>query len=214
MKELKAEQTRPEAGILPGRAAAPIGPATVRRLVEEHYDFIWRLICRLRVPRDEVDDATQQVFMVLVTKKDLVLAPGSERAFLFGVALRTTQEFRRRARIRGERDAMPAEQLANDGASAEELTHRLQARRMLDDVLESMPEAVRVAFILFELEGLTAREIAQLVGVPAGTVASRLRRGRELFERGVQNLERRLEEPRPALGRARRPQPVPGAVTS
>jgi RNA polymerase sigma-70 factor (ECF subfamily) len=57
--------------------------------------------------------------------------------------------------------------------------------------LESWPEELRTAFVLFELEGLSVPEIAELTETKSGTVASRLRRGRELFLAAVKRLKAR-----------------------
>jgi RNA polymerase sigma-70 factor (ECF subfamily) len=59
----------------------------------------------------------------------------------------------------------------------------------LDEILVSMPHEVRTVFVLFEIEGMNLSEIAETLGIPRGTVASRLRRGREDFERRVLRAE-------------------------
>jgi RNA polymerase sigma-70 factor (ECF subfamily) len=58
----------------------------------------------------------------------------------------------------------------------------------LERILESMDEDTRTVFVLFELEGMTMAAIAKLVGVPMGTVASRLRRAREDFQREARRV--------------------------
>jgi len=98
---------------------------------------------------------------------------------VFGTALRLAQSVRRRS----------AREPASDGSDLnasslpgpDELADQKRARELLDRVLDEIPLELRTVFILFELEGLTSPEIAQIVGVPLGTVASRLRRGREKF---------------------------------
>jgi RNA polymerase sigma-70 factor (ECF subfamily) len=56
-----------------------------------------------------------------------------------------------------------------------------RARHLLDEILDGLELDVRTVFVLFELEELTAPEISELLGIPIGTVASRLRRAREDF---------------------------------
>jgi RNA polymerase sigma-70 factor (ECF subfamily) len=63
----------------------------------------------------------------------------------------------------------------------EQLTQQLQARALLDRVLDAMPQDLRAVFVLFELEELSIDQIAHLLVLPRGTVASRLRRAREVF---------------------------------
>lgn len=64
-------------------------------------------------------------------------------------------------------------------------------RRALDQLVEVWPDEIRTAFVLFELEGLSVPEIAELTDTKQGTVASRLRRARELFQAGVKRLRAR-----------------------
>jgi RNA polymerase sigma-70 factor (ECF subfamily) len=59
----------------------------------------------------------------------------------------------------------------------------------LDELLASMPEELRVVFTLYEFEGLKMQEIAELLDIPNGTVASRLRRARKLFKGGMTRFE-------------------------
>jgi RNA polymerase sigma-70 factor (ECF subfamily) len=70
----------------------------------------------------------------------------------------------------------------DDKPRPDELSDQTRARAVLDRVLVRMPEDMRVVFVLCEIEQMTAPEIARLLDLPVGTVASRLRRGRELFE--------------------------------
>jgi RNA polymerase sigma-70 factor (ECF subfamily) len=163
-------------------------PGTLRQLVQEHYDFIWRLLSRLGVVGTEVDDAAQQVFMVLVLREGLSIKPGSERAFLYGVALRVAKEFRRKAISSQNHVAPDPEQLVDVAPDLEAVAARNQARRQLDRILERMPDNLKEAFILFELEDLTVPQIAELLAIPTGTVASRLRRARALFHTEVELL--------------------------
>jgi RNA polymerase sigma-70 factor (ECF subfamily) len=136
---------------------------------------------RLGVSELDVDDATQQVFLV-ATRKLHHLVAGNEKAFLFGIAVRVASDSRRarRRRAAGEQ-AAAAEQPPSVAVTPEQLAADRQARVLLDEILDAMPEKIRVVFTLFELEELTMAEIATILDVPPGSVASRLRRGRALF---------------------------------
>lgn len=168
--------------------ARRLSPSALRRLVQEHYDFIWRLLARLNVSGPEVDDAAQQVFMVLVRREGLTIKAGSERAFLYGVALRVAKEFRRKSQSRRNHISPDPEVLIDRSHDAEAAAERTQARRQLDRILEQMPDNLKEAFILFELEDMSVPQIAELLAIPTGTVASRLRRARALFQKAVIEL--------------------------
>jgi RNA polymerase sigma-70 factor (ECF subfamily) len=157
--------------------------ARLARMIQNDYRLIWRLLRRLGVPAHTVDDATQQVFLIAAERLDDI-RENSERSFAFGTALRVAQSFRRRL----QREALGAEgdHNASPLPGPEELSDQRRARETLNRLLEDMPVELRAVFILFELEGLTSPEIAELVSLPLGTVASRLRRARERFRELVE----------------------------
>lgn len=149
-------------------------------IVALHFEFIWRLLRRLGVPEPEVDDAAQQVFLTATTK-GLRGSPAQARPFLYGVALRVAANFRRTVRRRRE---VSEEAMGDPHApdlAADDVADLRRARAVLDEILEQMPLELRVVFILSEIEQMTAASIAELESIPAGTVASRLRRAREIF---------------------------------
>ncbi len=164
--------------------------ARFRALRHEHFELVWRSLRRLGVPAADVDDAAQRVFL-LAARKLANITAGSERSYLFGIALRVASHARRAIKRRGEigDDALAAHE--DPVPAADELLDQRRARDLLDEVLASLPLDVRAVFILFELEQMTLAEIAALIGAPQGTAASRLRRGRELFQAEVARLKAR-----------------------
>ena len=160
-------------------------------LIHSHFAFIWRLLRRLGLPPSDADDATQQVFLIAGAKLDAI-RPGSERAFLYGCALHRASKWQRtlaRQQRTVSLDGDAPLELPCSALSAEDLLDRAQARTVLDALLAEMPVVLRSVFVLFELEQLSTLEIADLLGVPRGTVASRLRRAREDFDKRVRRLE-------------------------
>lgn len=152
--------------------------ARLARVVESDYQFVWRLLRRLGVSPQSVDDATQQVFLVVAERLPDV-REGSERSFAFGAALRIAQSLRRRAHrepASAETDERPSLIPGPD-----QLTEQRRNRERLDRVLSELSIELRSVFVLYELEGLSAPEIAELCELPLGTVSSRLRRARERF---------------------------------
>ena len=155
--------------------------ARFRGVVDREYDFIWRSLRGLGVPSSAVDDAAQQVFLV-AAQKIASIAEGSERSFLFSTARGIAANVRRaRARSREEADDDALAREPDASPNPEQLISAKRAREALDAILASMPEDVGTVFVLYELEGLTMAEIAELCSLAPGTVASRLRRGREEF---------------------------------
>ncbi|HEX7451996.1 MAG TPA: sigma-70 family RNA polymerase sigma factor [Polyangiaceae bacterium] len=159
-----------------------------RAMVSDHFDFVWRLLCRLGVPPADVDDAAQQVFIV-GTRRLADIAPGNERTFLYGTALRMASTIRRNSRRR-ERfiQNVQAEPEAPRRTPHDELERR-QALDVLDTVLRTLDDEQREVFVLSEIEELTAPQVASIIGIPVGTVASRLRRARQTFADEIKRLK-------------------------
>lgn len=173
------------------RRAPPPSAERYRALVEAHFDFIWRSLRGLGVPAGSADDAAQHVFLIAYQKL-AEIAPDRERSFLFGTALGVAANARRAGARRRELcddGAMAA--AADDAPNPEQLIEMKQARALLDDVLDAMEEDLRVVFVLFELEGVPTEEIAAMLGLARGTVASRLRRAREDFRAIARRVQAR-----------------------
>lgn len=175
-------------------AAPPLSEQDAGRLTDMlrgHYASVWRTLRQLGVGEAHVDDAAQEVFIVLSRRLGEV-REGSERTFLLSSAVRVAANYRRSWHVRHEvvdEQALAAEH--DPQPTVEQLLDQKRLRQAFDDLLERWPEDIRTAFVLFELEGLTAPEIAQITETKLGTVTSRLRRGRELFQAGAQRLRAR-----------------------
>jgi RNA polymerase sigma-70 factor (ECF subfamily) len=166
----------------------------LRRAIDEHYDVLWRALRRFGVPEAHVEDSAQQALIVFSNRLADV-PPGSERAFLYGTAVRVASDVRKRLARSREVSDEGVEQNASPAPNAEELVDARRARQLLDGVLEAMPMDLRTVFVLYELEEMTMAAIATALELPAGTVASRLRRARENFEASVRDLQTKGRTP-------------------
>lgn len=163
-------------------ALAKADAARFRAMVDTSYDFIWRSLRGLGVPAASIDDAAQQVFWT-ASQKLSSIAVGSERSFLFATARGIASNARRsqhRSRELYDDEAIASH--VDRAPDPEQVAATREARRLLDRILDGLPEDLRAVFLLYELEGQTMAEIATLLGTPMGTVASRLRRAREEFQ--------------------------------
>lgn len=181
---------RPTA-VLSGEASARF-----RRLVDSEFALVWRFLRGLGVAASGVDDAAQQVFWIAAQRlNDIVL--GSERSFLLSTARGVASNARRaqaRTREIGDDDVL-AEQ-RDERANPEQAAAATQARRLLEGFLEELPEDARTVFVLFELEGMTMAAIAEALDLAPGTVASRLRRGREAFQAATKRFQAQAQATR------------------
>lgn len=172
---------------LPG--AAPAGDAVspdrrLRELIELHYDFVWRTVRYLRVPDSSIEDAAQQVLCILARRlPDIV--PGAEKSFLYGTAVRVAKDLRRTAQRRPATPDPDLDAFVTSDPGPEDLLTRRREHAELQRLLDALPDDLRMVFVLYEIEELTMAEIAQALEMSPGTVASRLRKARETFERLV-----------------------------
>lgn len=170
-------------------ARTPRADARLRAMLAAHFDFIWRSLRRFGLPEHHADDAAQQVFVVASRKLDAI-AIGSERSFLFGTAMRVASDVRRSAAYRREiPHADPGIELEG-GVRPDDVLDQQRARALLDATLDAMDLDLRSVLVLFELEEMTLTEIAALLALPRGTVASRLRRARDEFAATLEKLQR------------------------
>jgi RNA polymerase sigma-70 factor, ECF subfamily len=176
----------------------------LERLYLQHHKVIWRTLRRMGFSPDEAAESTQQAFLITVQRWADV-RPGAERAFLFSTAIGLAKTTARRDRRTSIIDNLEIPDL---GRFAETLDHREQARKLLDWVLSRLEPDLIAIFSLFEVEGYTSPEIAELLDIPLGTVASRLRRSRERFLELVSELE--LQRDNSQGGQVNRTSPAKG----
>ncbi len=158
-------------------------------LVGDESRRIWRALFRLGVAASALDDAAQEVFIVAARRLDEIAA-GSERAFLHATAVRVAANYRRLQRGRREQPIEELEASApTGGLLPDDLVDSSRMRELLQRVLDAMPDELREVFVLFELEEFTRSELGPILGLPAGTIASRLRRARRVFENACLELK-------------------------
>lgn len=192
--------------------AFPAVPAAarLRRFVALHQAPLARRLARLGVPSRDLDDAVQEVLIVAMRKLDQV-RPESERAFLFATAVRIARNARRGTHRR-DRVATSVSEAAEQPLpfpTAEELAEEVLGRALMDDALEHLPDEALLVFLLAELEEMPIAMVAQRLGLPEGTVASRLRRARADFEAWSSRMRSVVDRRRAEIPQAAR---VGGAI--
>ncbi len=151
--------------------------AAVTLLVRRHSSMVWGVCRRLLHSHHDAEDAFQATFLVLVRKAASVVPREMVANWLYGVAHQTAVRIRATAAKRGvrERQGMDIPDPAQDETRADDLLP------LLDQELSCLPERFRVLLVLSDLEGKTRKEVAQQLGCPEGTVASRLMRARTML---------------------------------
>jgi RNA polymerase sigma-70 factor (ECF subfamily) len=160
----------------------------LRGMVDTHIDFVARVLRNSGTPHAEIDDEVQRTFIVAARRLDDI-RPGAEKSFLFRIAFNLAAHARRTAARRREVAADQAPEQVERFATPEALTDQKRMRQLLDGVLDQMDETLRATFVLHEFEEMSTAEIAEVLGIPRGTVASRLRRARAEFRERVAALQ-------------------------
>jgi len=146
--------------------------------------FVWRILRRLGVREADLEDVCQEVFLVVHRKLADFDGGCAIRTWLFAICSRTSAAYRRRAHIRRERTYDEAHEQSAAATQADDLD-QARARRKLDEILDSLDDAKRAVFVLYELERLPMNEVAEMVDCPVQTAYSRLHAARRDVEAAV-----------------------------
>jgi RNA polymerase sigma-70 factor (ECF subfamily) len=170
-----------------------VDTATVFR---DHAAFAWRVLRRLGVPDSDVADVCQEVFLVVHRRLPEFEGRSQLRTWVYGICIRTASDYRKRG-VRREipTEAVPEESSTPSERPDEQLAMR-QARARLDEVLDGLDDDKRAVFVLFEIERLSMKEVAESLECPLQTAYSRLHAARALVTDAVAKM--RQEERRPA----------------
>jgi RNA polymerase sigma-70 factor (ECF subfamily) len=159
-----------------------------------HVAELWRFVARLGVPAHYIDDVVQEAFIAAHRRRSNIAA-GQARGFLFAAAVRLASNQRQKAHVRRERsDGEQIERAACSVPDAERLLMDKRMSELLQRALCGLSDAHRAVFVLYELEGFSAPEIAGLLELPLGTVASRLGRARARFSELAAQLQVKAQE--------------------
>lgn len=154
---------------------AVVMPARTARQIVRHYGaFVWRTLRYQGVAERDLEDVSQEVFVIIFQKLSQLERQSSLRAWIYGISIRAAAGYRRRLRTRHEVlvDEVPDVAAAAPTDSRE--ADRLDARQQLAQLIARLDEDKRAVFVLHELEHLEMTEIAEIVGCPVATGYSRL----------------------------------------
>jgi RNA polymerase sigma-70 factor (ECF subfamily) len=172
-------------GAPPAESGAVAGfdfPATrdFERLYAGYFHHVTRWVRAFGCPAADIDDVAQETFLV-ARRRLAELEHGNVGGWLYRIAQHVTRAQRRRAWLRRTLFRDPNHRDEADQRSPIEALEQREARRLMQHILSQLTERRRTAFFLFEVEGYTGEEIAELEGVPVNTVYTRLHHARRDF---------------------------------
>lgn len=162
---------------------------SLREVFDGHAAFVLRNLRRLGVAEAELDDAAQDVFVVVHRNLERYDGSCALRSWLFGVVQRVAANYRRSGRRRRENVVADVPAASVEPAQLDHVV-RLQAQRLLSEALDELEPARRAIFILYELEEMPMPDVAHAIGCPLQTAYSRLYAARETVRRHIVRAER------------------------
>lgn len=168
----------------------------LRSVHGQHADFVWTSLQRLGVREADLPDVHQDVFLVVHRKLDTYDGRAPIRAWLFGICRCKAAAYRRSAFFRREEttDAIDEWTDEGEGSDLEANVEMRKARATLDAMLDRLDIDKRAVFVMFEIEGMACERIAETLGIPVGTVYSRLHLARKIIERAIERRAARSGE--------------------
>ena len=179
-------------------AAKATNELGVKEIHHAHAGYVWLTLQRLGVRPSDLEDALQEVFVVVHRRLSSYDKNAKLSSWLFGISVRVAAQFRRRAHLRREEvvEQVP-ERPSNPGFTPEQASLALEARRVLERVLDTLEARQRAVFVMFEIDGLACSEIAAQLEVPIGTVHSRLHAARKAFANAAKREQARRKGKQP-----------------
>lgn len=173
---------------MPAVRAQVVDAKRLKAAMHDHLRMVWRLLRRCGLEPRDADEAAQDVFLVLSRKMQNVV-PEAQKSFLVQTTLRVASD-RRRA-IRRFPEVQLDSEAHSPSTTVDEAVALRHARTLLDEALAALSDEQRAVFIVVEMEQMTLPEAAEMLAVPVGTVASRLRSARQNFDGAIRRIHAR-----------------------
>jgi RNA polymerase sigma-70 factor, ECF subfamily len=158
-------------------------------LFRQHAPYVARFLAHLRVPPNAIEDHVQEVFLIAHKKGGFIPGTASATTWLARIAINVTATRRRSARRRREESSDQLGELPGFAPTPENAAVVAQTLDRVQLALDSLDLEQRALFVLFEIEGESCADIATALGVPIGTVYSRLHAARAAFVAAYEDKE-------------------------
>lgn len=158
-----------------------------RRLVDHHLAALGRFFANKVGRQDEARELVAQTFERFAGGQDRFRGDSSLQTFLFAIAHNVLRQFMRRRQRKSARTA-PLVTVADLGPSPWAVYAEHDEQRLLLRALRSLPLEQQVVLELSFFEDLSRAEVAEVAGISAGTIASRLRRAKQMLQEAIESL--------------------------
>jgi RNA polymerase sigma-70 factor (ECF subfamily) len=158
---------------------------TPEQAFERHFSMVWRSLRRLGVAPSSLDDAAQDVFLVLHRRWLDFQHQSSLKTWIYGILLRVASDHKRRARRERARWSPEPSEMESPIETPDRILQQREASYLLHLALGQLDDKERQMLVLVDLEEGSVVEAAEALGINLNTAYSRLRRGRQSFEKAL-----------------------------
>ncbi len=170
---------------IPALVPSPGQVPSFEQIYEDYFEFAWTMLRRLGVRGVRLEDAVQELFIVVHRRIGEFAGRSSLKTWLAAIAWRVASDERRLESRKGGAEPLPEDLPANDRDPHRAAVHA-EALRLLEHLLGQLDDDKRAVFVLAELEQMSVPEIAEVLSVNLNTVYSRLRAARKAFDEALQ----------------------------
>jgi RNA polymerase sigma-70 factor (ECF subfamily) len=163
-------------------------------LVQRQSRFVFRVVYAVLLNAHDAEDAVQETFLKLYRNGGWRNA-GNERAFLARVAWRVAVDHRRAGlSAASTTDSEMQAELPSPVPGPEQTLVAANEHALVHSMIDALPEDLRLPLVLSASDELNSREIATILGIPEGTVRTRLQRARQVLRQRIANVQLRKQE--------------------
>jgi RNA polymerase sigma-70 factor (ECF subfamily) len=165
-------------------------------LVRQHSRLVYRIAYAALGSHHDAEDATQETFLRVLRYRSKLATVENYKTWLARIAWRVAVD---RSRQRGRKREIPLEdqekpvaEMASVDAAADKALHGSQVGALLEPLIASLPERLRVPLILSAVEEMSPRQVAETLGISEAAVRSRVFRARQILkEKLTERLDRK-----------------------
>ena len=161
---------------------------TVEDVYRDYGAYVWRVTAAMNVPPSEREDVVHDVFLVVHRRLDEFDGRAAMTSWLYGITRGVVRNRRRgEARMRRKLEVLPTPPATR---SPDEHAEQRRAAEVVRMFLARLDEDKRLVFELMEIQGMSAPEVAEALGIKLNTVYSRLRAARKRFDRHLTKVRK------------------------
>lgn len=160
-------------------------PQALDRFYREHASQVLAWVIRLGGHRLDSEDTAHEVFMVALRRISSFRGESALTTWLYGITRNVVNNARRKAALRRFIGMEDVPEPVSPTPGADEHMDTMRRRRRVQVALQRLNVRQREVLVLSDLEGRSAPEVSEMIGVPVGTVYSRLHHSRKAFAKAL-----------------------------